>query len=182
MPPQKELLPDECPFVVVIDSNEGAPYDFKTMRDDKGRPLIVKTIKNPMWTKGLADYSILGHENHIQVERKSLEDLFGTLGGRRDKFEEEIYRLNQRCDYAAVVVEGNLNAIRTWTGHGPHVNSVIGTMRNWQFRYPRVHWKLCSSRSAAELKTFETFSMYWDAFNRKKLPRMRGDYKERFGC
>ena len=179
---QAQQLPEACPFTVVIDSNEGAPYTFKTMRSDAGNILIVNTVHSPLWRLGMADYSILGHEQHVQIERKSLDDLFATLGQRRGEFEAEIYRLNQRCDHAEVVIEGNLNDVKRWTGHGPHPNSVVGTVEAWQFRYPRVHWKFCGSRSDAERRTFKVLVTYWNVMIRGKLPRQREDYREKFGC
>lgn len=171
-----------CPFTVVIDSNEGAPFSFKGMTcPSSGTPLLVNTITKALWTQGLADYSILGHEEYIQVERKSLSDLFSTLGQRRGSFEEEIYRLNQRCDHAEIVVEGNLNDIKNWQGHGPHPNSVVGTVEAWQYRYPKVHWKLCGSRGEAERRTFKSLWIYWEVMNRGKFPRQRQDLRDRFG-
>ena len=165
----------QCPFTIIVDSNEGSPWYFKSMVDENQTPIVIETIRKALWPKGLADYSIEGHENHVQIERKSLEDLFATLGGRRDAFEEEVFRLNHVCDSAAVIVEGNLAAIKRWRGHGPHPNSVVGTIRNWQHRYPKVHWKLCVSRSEAEVKAFEFLKLYWDAQKRGKLPRQRKD-------
>ena len=35
------------------------------------------------------DYTIAGLEDVVVVERKSIKDLFGTLGQHRDRFEAE---------------------------------------------------------------------------------------------
>lgn len=160
-----------CPWSLVVDTNEGAPFPFVGMRQLKshgGRQLIIRTIRKPMWSMGrkewgtgLADYSIDGFEEQVQIERKSIEDLFGTLGSRRDDFEREIDRLNRQCAVACVMVEGTVGHIAGFKGHGPEPQSVIGTMIAWQQRYRNVHWHLPPSRSIAEVLTFRILDRFW---------------------
>ena len=169
----KESEPFEVvPFTVVIDVNEGAPYQFTGI---KGRskngvklPQIIRTVKKPMylmgrdtWGTGLADYSIDGLEELIQIERKSIDDLFGTLGGRRENFEREISRLNDQCKVAAVMIEGSYAHISNFREHGPEPASVIGTMISWAQRYPNVHWIPAGSRDMAERLTFRMLERFW---------------------
>jgi ERCC4-type nuclease len=140
------------------------------MTTEDGKPIVVKTEKRALWVDGLADYTINGHERRIQIERKSISDLFGTLGQRRQKFEEEVARLHETCHYAAVIVEGSLRMVREWQGHGPVPKSVEGTIRAWSMRYSRVHWHLRPTRFDAERKAVELFDRYWKDFERGKLP------------
>jgi len=161
-----------CPFTVVVDSNEGAPWQFLGL---KGRskngirpPMIIKTVKKPLWNwgrdvhgTGLADYSIDGLEELIQIERKSIDDLFGTLAGRRDNFEREIERLNRQCESACVMIEGSFGHIASFKSHGPDPASVIGTMLAWGQRYPKVHWMTAGSRDMAERLAFRFLERYW---------------------
>lgn len=168
-----------CPFTVVIDSNEGAPFSFLGMKSPAAqgaKPIVVKIVRKALWnmavrrveTKrgsfdvGLADYSIEGMETRIQVERKSISDLFGTLGGRREKFEAEIKRLHEDCQFAAVVVEGGFEDVVKWRGNGPEPKSVIGTVVAWQQRYRNVHWWLFPSRATAERMTFRMLERFWN--------------------
>lgn len=171
---------DFCPFTISIDSNESAPWSFHGITSGSGekkRPVVVKTVRKPLWATerrdvtnrkgktfnvGLADYSIEGMELDVQIERKSVSDLFSTLGERRDKFECEIKRLNEDCRFAAVVVEGGWDAITLWRNHGPKPQSVIGTILAWMTRYPRCHWLICPSRSAAERLTFRLLERVWE--------------------
>lgn len=154
-----------CPFTIVVDTNEGAPWQFTGIKGKKvngeRRPIIVQTVKKPMWLGGLADYSIEGIEDEIQIERKSISDLFSTLGQRRDKFEDEIKRLNSTCIYAAVVIEGGYGQIASYRDHGPEASSVIGTMLAWSQRYPGVHWIAAGSRDMAERLAFRMLERYW---------------------
>jgi len=170
--PAAEEAFEVVPFTVVIDTNEGAPYQFTGI---KGRskngvklPQVIRTVKKPMylmerdkWNAGLGDYSIDGLETKIQVERKSIDDLFGTLGGRRENFEREIARLNEQCDMAYVMIEGSFAHITNFHDHGPEPSSVIGTMISWGQRYPKVHWIPAGSRDMAERLTFRMLERYW---------------------
>lgn len=145
---------------VVIDSNEGAPYQFTGIRSS-GKPLVIRTERRALWRDGLADYTLAGHELGIQIERKSVADLFATLGSRRDRFEAEIARLHERVEFSAVVVEGTEADVITWRGNGPLPKSVLGTIDAWEQRYHRVRWWLCCGRAAAEAKTFRALRRFW---------------------
>jgi len=182
-----------CPFTIVIDSNEGAPFQFVGI---KGRskngvrlPVVVKTVKKPMWNfgrdvhgVGLADYSIDGLEELVQVERKSVDDLFGTLSGRRENFENEIARLNRQCEAAWVLVEGGYGSIASYKGHGPEPSSVIGTVISWGQRYQRVHWILAGSRDMAERLAFRFLERYWldrEERIKKELKGLNGSHESK---
>lgn len=176
-----------CPFTVVVDSNESAPYTFLGLENSKQRPLIVKTTSKALWSVerknievarvrgkrapkivrfsarvGLADYCIDGHEFGIQIERKSISDLFSTLAGRRERFECEIKRLHDDCDMAYVVIEGDWPDILRYRQSQLSPKSVIGTITAWEQRYANVHWRLCPGRAAAELMTYRILRRWWD--------------------
>lgn len=165
-----------CPFTILVDVNEGAPFRFDQIdHRTKHTPLLVETETMALWSLnrrdvevkgetfqvGLADYTIRGFEDRIQVERKSLEDLFGTLGHRRKRFEAEVKRLHEDCQFASIVVEGSWAQIYRWRGHGAHYRSVLMTISAWQQRDPRVHWNLYPSRAAAEKMTFRMLERFW---------------------
>jgi len=68
--------------------------------------------QTPLWTDHVAalktgDYSILGFENKIAIERKSLIDLFGTLTHGHERFRKELARAED-MDYFAIVIDGSL--------------------------------------------------------------------------
>ena len=81
-------------FIIVVDSREQLPYRWPD---------------NLTVVKGLSagDYSVLGMENRVAVERKSLIDAYGTFGSNRERFEAELERLS-KFDYAAVVIEASM--------------------------------------------------------------------------
>jgi hypothetical protein len=95
---------------VVIDTRAQTPFAFEGLRCDAadgGGPLTVPTVRGTLKS---GDYSLKGHETRVAVERKSLADLFGTLGKGRERFERELARLST-YRFAAVVVEGDWRAI-----------------------------------------------------------------------
>lgn len=98
------------PFTVAIDTREQHPYSFTKLRSDarqKHRPLSIPTLPSTLKS---GDYSIIGHESQIAVERKSLEDLYSTLGQGRERFERELQRL-QEMQFSAIVIEAGWNRI-----------------------------------------------------------------------
>jgi DNA excision repair protein ERCC-4 len=85
-------FPSERRFIVVIDSREQRPYRFDEA--------VVKLLPS-------GDYSLLGYEERVAIERKSKKDAYASLGRGRERFEREVERLS-RFEYAAIVVEASL--------------------------------------------------------------------------
>jgi DNA excision repair protein ERCC-4 len=73
-----EPKPEE--LVAVVDSREQQPADMSPLRAIRG-------------TLVTGDYSILGLENVVAVERKSLPDFLACCGRERERFEKEVQRL-----------------------------------------------------------------------------------------
>jgi ERCC4-type nuclease len=119
-------------------------------------------------TKGLqsGDYSILGMEDEISIERKNLDDLFSSVTWGRARFENEIKRLDS-YSAAFVIIEATWPEIMEPTAYRPgwvnrtEPRSVEGTIIAWSLRYSRVHWWACGSRREAEKKTFAILRKYW---------------------
>lgn len=161
----QEVADDEthevCQFTIIVDVNETLPYRFDSIRTDKGVPVIVNTERLPLYRYGLADYTIRGMEQDIQIERKG-DDLPSSLTARRAEFEQEIYRLDQTCEFAAVVVEHEWSEILQDTHeHGASAKVISRTVQSWSIKYPRVHWFMCANRSHAELLTFRLLDKFW---------------------
>ena len=56
-------------------------------------------------------YSLLGHEDFVGVERKTLSDLVACFGVERDRFERELQRM-KAMEAACVVVEASQSKLR----------------------------------------------------------------------
>lgn len=86
---RKELKPEDV--TAIIDTREGLPLDLAPL----------KTVHGTLTT---SDYSILGLEHEIAIERKSKADFICCIGQHRERFEREIQRL-LAYPVRAIVVE-----------------------------------------------------------------------------
>lgn len=147
--------------VIVVDTREQLSYSFAKMTTDArqgGGPLKVRTERRKLDT---GDYSIAGMEALVTVERKSKEDLFGTLTTGRDRFERELVRM-QAMGHAAVVCEAEwsevLNDPPEYSKTSP--KSIYRSVLAWQQRYPGVHWHFVPGRAVAEVWTFRILQRF----------------------
>ncbi len=129
---------------IAVDSREQAPYSF-TAKQYEGATVIVGTL-----TTG--DYSLAGFENNIAIERKSLDDLTGTLTQGRDRFQRECQR-GKGLSYFGLVVEASLEEVRLHKYRSRMTpQSLLQTLCAYSVRYGlHVHW--CGSREGGEYMT-----------------------------
>ena len=78
-------------FSIAIDTREQRPWLFENSE--------VKTLKT-------GDYSIIGYEDSIGVERKSLADFVGSIGKNRKRFTAEMVRAGE-IRHFCIIVEGS---------------------------------------------------------------------------
>ena len=79
---------------LITDSREQRPYQFETQSE--------------VGALAIGDYSIVGLENYVAIERKTVDDLIGCLTTDRDRFERELHR-GRALDYFALVIEATLS-------------------------------------------------------------------------
>ena len=198
-----------CPFSIVIDAREQTPFTFLSITVDRQYSGVRSTSRRVQssrkttdssapvqigqdatdaetWTITMirgtlqqGDYGIEGMGARVAVERKSAADLFGTLAGGRRRFVRELERLQERCEYAAVVVEADWSALFTTPPEYSQLppRNVFRSVLTYQQRYPRVHWWFCPGRRFAELTTFRILERFW----REDQERERGRVKEKEG-
>ena len=162
-----------CPFVILVDSAEQSPFDFRGMRSDAKqgyRPFLVETRWQSLGRhpNQLGDYSIEGCVGECHVERKSVADCQSTIlgwSGSRNRFEQELANLSQ-IHAPLVVVEGSLlTVLATSNSHRKSTHRVIAKqlMRSiiaFQQDY-HVPWLFCDTRRLAEIATFRFLERYW---------------------
>lgn len=150
------------PFIVAVDTREQNPFTFLDLKADarqKRRPLQIRCLRR---TLQAGDYSLVGLEGEISIERKSLADCFSTLGQQRDRFERELGRL-AAYRWAAVVVEADWPAILGEPPERSQLNpkTIHRSVIAWQMRFPNIHWWTCFSRRFAEITTYRLLERYW---------------------
>lgn len=152
------------PFSVIVDSREQAGYSFRGFNTDASarggrRPLIIPTRVAGLET---GDYSIEGYESRIAIERKSLDDLYGTLGYGRQRFERELERLAE-MECAAVVIEASWPQILGTPPEHSRLSpkTVFRSVNAWEVKYPGIHWHAMGTKLLAEHKTFRLLERWW---------------------
>jgi len=155
-----------CPFVVAEDSREQSPWTFQAIVIEK-QQIIVRQERRTLST---GDYSIVGHENDIAIERKSASDLLGSITAGNFRFRREherMARIVEAGGFACVIVEGCMAAICDELddpngGRQISSNTVLGIVATWPRRY-HVPWFFAGDRRRAELLGFRVmWKWYWE--------------------
>jgi len=150
-----------CPFTIVVDTNETHPFLFDSISDNDGNLIRIPVVRRPLYVSGLADYSIVGHETEIQIERKA-DDLYSSMSERREIFEGEIDRLNSMCEFAAVICEiPRSTVIMDNNRFGARAKSILHTVSAWRVRYPGVHFVFADGRWDAEQECWRLLKCFW---------------------
>lgn len=159
--PQRLYRP--TPYTVICDSREQMPYKFEKPLvwgvRLKDRPFRVQTTTAALPS---GDYSLAGFESQIAVERKSITDLFGTLGGGRVRFHRELERL-AAMTFAAVVIEAEWSTILAAPPPRSRLlpKTVFLSVVAWQQRFPAVHWWTVPNRDVGEATTIRILDRWW---------------------
>lgn len=111
--PRKELRPEDV--TVLIDSREQTPLDLSPLKTEPG-------------SLPTGDYAIKGLEHIACVERKSLQDLVGSLTAGRERFDREMQRI-LAYPSRLVIVEGSLsNIVLKQYRANVEPNSIVGSI------------------------------------------------------
>ena len=107
-------------LIVAIDTREQKPYRFPRFE--------VKTLAT-------GDYSVVGLESQVAIERKTKEDAYASLGKGRGRFGRELKRLSQ-LDYAAIVIEASLPEFLEAPAYS-HMNpkSAVNSIIAWSIKH-----------------------------------------------
>ena len=112
-------------------------------------------------TLATGDYSIVGCEDQIVVERKSISDLFGCIGHGRDRFERELERMGA-IGSSHLMLEFSFPDIfeRPPANSKVHPKSVSGSLLAWSQRHG-VHVWFAGRRQAGEWLTFQILDRWY---------------------
>lgn len=140
--------PYNAPFVICYDTREQDPFPllgFATMR---------KTLKT-------GDYSIIGLEDKVAVERKSYSDCWGSMSTGRARFERCVRRLAE-LDRAAIVIECGVRELAVQPSRVERVTpaSVVGGLISWACQY-RLPVFFADDRAHAERVTVRFLAAYY---------------------
>ncbi len=137
-------------LTIIRDTREQLPYSFA------GKiPYVDKGLKS-------GDYSIVGFEDKFVVERKSMADLYSTLGSQdgRRRFNNMLDRI-KGYDFKALVIEGSEEEVLTpqLSYSNIHPNSVYGSLVSFEIKH-NIH-VYCASRKAIQIRIINWAVKYW---------------------
>jgi ERCC4-type nuclease len=134
-------------LVIAIDTREQAPWRFPQSR---------------RVTLATGDYSVVGLEDRVTIERKSKIDAYGSIGRGRERFKREWQRM-ARFEYAAVVIEASLEDFLIAPDRSlVHPSAAVGTLAAWSVRYG-VHVQFASDRRLAAAWAGRVLRQFWQA-------------------
>jgi ERCC4-type nuclease len=109
--------------LILIDLREKQPWTFSEAVD----------VQPATLTEG--DYAITSATHIARVERKSLPDLIGCITASRERFEDELHRL-QAYPTRVVIIEASILDVEMHCYRGQvRPQSVIGSTVAWQTDY-----------------------------------------------
>ncbi len=155
------------------------PPEIIIVQDSREQLGYEELFENPCVTSALeyGDYSILGLEHLISIERKSLQDLLGSLTNGRSHFEVELKRARSLHKFYILVECSPSDLLVSDFGKmsRAHPNSIWGTICAWSTRYHpflfggtrRESAKLCEGILVAYAKDILKSSQSIEKFARK---------------
>ena len=132
--------------LIVVDTRESLPLGF---------PGSTK--------KALAtgDYSVVGMEERVAIERKTLGDFYTCVGRERARFERELERLAAMA-YGAVVIETSLSEICHGTEFSRvHPMSAIGSIIAWSVKH-RLPFFFAENRQRCRSMVYHLLRKFWE--------------------
>lgn len=130
---------------IIIDTREQRPWAFDDLhiRGIKSLPTVRGTLRT-------GDYSIQGLEDLVCIERKSAEDLYGTLVGGHDRFSRELERM-RAFKYKYLVIESSptkfIKYVDHWRDFGK-LDTIIQSLCAWPLEFG-VKPRWCKDRDSA---------------------------------
>ena len=126
-------------------------------------PILILDSREPEWARHpwrqhlpnvrveracleTGDFALKGAESGAVIERKTLTDFLGCIGGNRQHFTMELQRARY-CASFCIVIESELENI-LMASERIHVNSILGTIAAWNRRgFPTI-FAGCPERAA----------------------------------
>jgi ERCC4-type nuclease len=131
-------------LIIAIDTREKTPYEFKNSE--------TKLLPT-------GDYSIVGYEDCITIERKTKADAYSSLGKNRDRFRRELERMLD-FDYACIIVESSMDSFvkpPKYSKLNPKV--ALHTLLAWRIKY-RIDIQFAPNRKWGKYLTYYTLEKY----------------------
>lgn len=154
------------PFTILIDTREQQPWTFTGMQ--VAGELTVTPYKFEHLGDGHGDYTVVGCEDEIGIERKSIEDAIGTFlshGERRERWQKTLEHLASIAQ-GSVAIEGSMAMVldkieaRGKRSKETLRRTFFNQVHAWQMDYC-VPFNFYDARRLAEKGTFFQLRRFW---------------------
>lgn len=144
----------EIPFMenlkIFVDTREQQPLTFPCSVEFK--------------SLNVGDYACAPpHESKVVVERKSMEDLVGTLGKGLPRFKKELQRADDQGIYLVVVVEEKLDTVLNYEGKANVQKfgnvSIFGVVRQLMQSHLNLQFLFANDRAGSSKKIQTIFGL-----------------------
>lgn len=122
---RRENVP--CLPRLIVDTREQMPLRFEHLEAVRG-------------TLATGDYSIAGMEGAFMVERKSVQDLVGSLTAERERFFRELARIRAAQCARLLIVGGEVELANVLHHRKVNVDSIAGSLAAINARLVPVVW------------------------------------------
>lgn len=130
---------------IVIDSREQRPYAFPDA--------VPGTLPT-------GDYSLLGYEDRVAVERKTKNDAYASLGRDRPRFRREVERMSA-LQYGAIVVEASVpDFLRPPLFSHLAPTAALNSLLAWSVRFG-IQVFFAGDRTHGALITLQLLTKFW---------------------
>jgi ERCC4-type nuclease len=155
--------PLECQWKLAVDKREQQPWTFEDVYIGAGKDRRLLVIESVPKTIKSGDYSIVGYEDQVAIERKSKADLFSTIGSGRARFVRELARLD-KLKWAAVIIECEWYDAMMCPPERSEmsVSSIDGSINAWTQRFPGVHWFWRPGRYIASKVCYKLLQRFYE--------------------
>lgn len=118
-------------------------------------PLVFQKLPSERGTLQTGDYSIKGCIDLFAVERKSIQDLVGSVTTERDRFERELHRL-RGFRFKRLLIAGAEAEIKTHRYRGnANPKAILHSVRAFEVRYDvPVVWQPFPEKAAEQVESW----------------------------
>ena len=144
-------------FVLAIDTREQLPL-FASVPPE--------IIPRQHVTLEHGDYSIIGYETRVTIERKKLSDFYSYIGAERKRTRVKLAALS-KMDFAALIIEASESDLNRKFGYGKltpaHAHGFFVSLR---VRHG-IHLYISPIREKLEQFVIEHLLKWWEVYNKK---------------
>lgn len=154
---------------IIVDTREQIPWTFDMVDRGTGEYFQYDQVLGTL-TEG--DYSLVGLEDYIRIERKTLADLVQTVIHNRDRWCAELERLSEKIEHPHVFIEANWEDVQAEVYRSAaKPRAIVASIDAFEHDFRPVKFRFCGSRLLAERMAVIKFSVIEKRIDKPKKRR-----------